>query len=104
MILACQGSSALVVYHANLAMHAVASKKCVSVSSSLETTLTSTSHNSISETLNHILSGQTEFDRMLFACYGTYIERLVLCDRREIFKVEREKAKNNNGGAFRLHS
>src|SRR5271170_4718969 len=37
-------------------------KKRVSVSSSLETTLTLTSHNSISETLDHILSSQTDFD------------------------------------------
>ena len=43
---------------------AVASKKRVSVSSSLETTLTSTSHNSISETRVHILSGETEFNSL----------------------------------------
>src|SRR5271170_6900151 len=46
----------------NMYICAVESKKSASVSSSLETILTSTSHNSISETLDHILSGQTEFD------------------------------------------
>jgi len=40
----------------------VANKKRVSVSSSLETTQASTSHNSVSQTLDHILSVQTEFD------------------------------------------
>src|SRR5271170_8265485 len=46
----------------NLHSFAVASKKRVSVSCCLETILTSTSHGSISETLDDILSGQTEFD------------------------------------------
>ena len=48
----------------SLHIAAVASKKRVSVSSSMETTLTSTPHNSISETPDHILSGQTESDSL----------------------------------------
>ena len=44
------------------AKSAVASKKRVSVSCCLETIPTSTYHGSISETLDDILSGQTEFD------------------------------------------
>jgi len=49
-------------------LSAVASKKYVSVSPSLVTSPTSTSHNSVSGLLGSILSGQIEINSCLVQC------------------------------------